>query len=132
MLLRLVISALPGTLSRSDELAGHRSEPAVISMERVASDDFDRACKRSRQHHFAGVEKLALGGQPVGEPGHAVGGMVEDAGGDAGLLDLAVAKQQRANPAQVEIERPNGPAADDERRIGGVVEIVSITLRGTL
>src|SRR5436190_23828090 len=101
MLLRLVITSLPGTLSCSDELAGRRSELAVIGMKRVALDDVDRACKRSRQHHFAGVEKLALGGQPIGEPGHAVGGMVEDTGGNAGLFDLAVAKQQRTDPAQI-------------------------------
>src|SRR5437660_24191 len=112
MLVRLVISTLPWTLSCSDELAGHRSELAVIGMKRVAPDDVDGACKRSRQYHFAGVEKLALGGQPIGEPGHAVGGMIENTGGDAGLFDLAVAKQQRANPAQVEIKRPNGPASD--------------------
>src|SRR5437762_6843679 len=113
MLLRLVISALPGTLSCSYELAGYRSELAVIGMKRVAPDDVDRARKRSRQHHFAGVEKFALGGQPIGEPGHAVGGMIENTGGDAGLFDLAVAKQQRADPAQVEIERADRPAADD-------------------
>src|SRR5438128_125485 len=100
MLLRLVISALPPrTLFYSDELAGHRSELAVVGMKRVALGDVDRARKRSRQHHFAGVEKLALGGQPIGEPRHAVGGMIENAGSDAGFLDLAVAKQQRANPA---------------------------------
>src|SRR5882724_10641192 len=110
MLLRRVITSLPGTLSCSDELAGHRSELAVIGVKRVTLDDVYGACKRSRQHHFAGVEKFALGGQPVGEPGHAVGGMVENAGGDAGLFDLAIAKQQRADPAQIEIERPNGPA----------------------
>src|SRR5437667_9359492 len=105
MLLRLVIALLRGTLSCSDELAGHRSKLAVVGMKRVALGDVDRARKRSRQHHFAGVEKLALGGQPIGEPRHAVGGMIENAGSDAGLLDLAVAKQQRANPAQVEIKR---------------------------
>src|SRR3954467_10189218 len=105
MLLRLVIAALPGTLCCSDELAGHRSELAVIGVKRVALDNVDRSRKRSGQHHFTRFEILALGGQPIGEPGHAIGGMVENAGSDAGLLDLAVAKQERADPAQVEIER---------------------------
>src|SRR2546426_12822608 len=103
MLLRLVIASLRGTLSCSDELAGHRSELAVVGMKRVALGDVDRARKRSRQHHFPGFEVFALGGQPVGEPGYAVGGMVENAGGDAGLFDLAIAKQQRTDPTQIEI-----------------------------
>jgi hypothetical protein len=47
--------------------------------------------------------------------------MIENAGGNAGLLDLAVAKQQRADPAQVEIERADRAATDDQRRIRGIV-----------
>src|SRR4029079_7834235 len=87
-LFRFVISVLPGCFC-SDELAGHRSELAVIGMKGVAPDDFDRACKRSCQHDLTGLENLPGGGQPVGEPGYAVGGMIENAGGNTGFLDLA-------------------------------------------
>ena len=39
----------------------------------------------------------------VGQPGDAARGMVEDSGGDAGLLDRLVAVEQRADPAQVDL-----------------------------
>ena len=90
-------------------------------MESVAPCDIDGACERAGQHHFTSGKILALGGQPVGEPCDAIGRMIENAGGDAGLLDLAVAEQQRADPAQISIVRTDRPTAHDQRRIRRVV-----------
>jgi hypothetical protein len=59
--------------------------------------------------------------EAVGEPGDAIGGMIEHAGRKPGLLDLAVAEQQRADPAHVRIHRAERPAAEHQRGIRRVV-----------
>src|SRR6266568_9590379 len=60
-------------------------------------------------------------GALVGEPGHACGGMVEYAGSKPGFLELAVAKAQRADPAQVGILRTDRAAAEHDAGVCGVV-----------
>ena len=47
--------------------------------------------------------------------------MAEHAGGDAGLLDLGIAVHDAADPAQVDVERADRPAADDDAGGGAVV-----------
>ncbi len=47
--------------------------------------------------------------------------MVEHAGGKAGFFQLAVAIAQRADPAQVGIQRPHRAAAQHDAGIGRVV-----------
>ena len=49
------------------------------------------------------------------------GGMVEDAGAEPGLLDLGIARDDRAHPAHVDLVGPHGAAADDDAGIGGIV-----------
>ena len=63
---------------------------------------------------MAGLEPHTQRAELVGEPGDAERRMAEHAGGDAGLLDLGVAIHDAADPAQVDIERPDRPAADDD------------------
>ena len=47
--------------------------------------------------------------------------MAEHAGGDAGLLDLGVAVHDAADPAQIDVQRSDRPAADDDAGGGAVV-----------
>src|SRR5580704_5804693 len=63
---------------------------------------------RSNKLHRDAAELAEL----VGEPGDAKRRMAEHAGGDAGLLDLGVAIHDAADPAQIDVHRPDRPAAD--------------------
>ena len=47
--------------------------------------------------------------------------MVEHAGGKPGLFQLAVTIAQRADPAQVGIQRPQRAAAEHDAGVGGIV-----------
>ena len=47
--------------------------------------------------------------------------MVEHTGRKPGLLDLAVAEQQRADPAQVRVHRADRPSAQHKRGVRRVV-----------
>ena len=47
--------------------------------------------------------------------------MAEHAGGDAGLLDLGIAIHDAADPAQIDVERADRPAADRDAGGGAVV-----------
>ena len=67
------------------------------------------------------LERHAVLAELVGEPGDAERGMPEHAGGDAGLLDLRIAVHDAADPAQIDSERPDRPAADDDAGSGAVV-----------
>jgi hypothetical protein len=47
--------------------------------------------------------------------------MVQHAGGKSGLFQLAVAKAERADPAQIGFERPDRPAAEHDAGVRSVV-----------
>jgi len=47
--------------------------------------------------------------------------MVQHAGSKACLLDDAIHVEQRANPAQVHVERPHGPPPEHDAGVGGEV-----------
>ena len=47
--------------------------------------------------------------------------MAEHAGGDAGLLDLGILVHDAADPAQVDVQRADRPAADHDAGGGAVV-----------
>ncbi len=70
---------------------------------------------------MADFQRHAVLAELVGEPSDAERGMAEHAGGDAGLLDLRIAIHDAADPAQIDIERPDRPAADDDAGRGAVV-----------
>ena len=57
----------------------------------------------------------------VGEPGHASRRVIEHAGGKTGFFQLAVAEAQRADPAQIGIQRPYRPAAEHDAGIRRIV-----------
>src|SRR5580658_5990693 len=90
-------------------------------MQRVALAREHDTRKRAGEHEMARFERYAMLADLVGEPGHAERGMAEHARGDASLLDLRIAVQHAADPAQVDFERPYRPAADDNAGGGAVV-----------
>ncbi len=70
---------------------------------------------------WPGFEREPVRRDLVGEPGHGGGGMIEHAGGEPGFFQLAVAIAQRADPAQIRVERAQGTAAEHNAGIGRVV-----------
>jgi hypothetical protein len=72
------------------------------------------ARKRARQHEVARLERDPVACELVGEPRHAQRGMTEHAGGNPGLLDLGILVHDAADPAQVDVERPDRPTTDDD------------------
>ena len=93
---------------------GKAAELSEIGMQRVAFRGEHHAGERTGEDQMAGLEPHTQRAELVGEPGDAERGMAEHAGGDAGLLDLGIAIHDAADPAQVDIERPDRPAADDD------------------
>src|SRR5580693_6690585 len=93
----------------SDEIATDRAVGAIVGLDCVAPAGLDRTDERSRQHDLACFQRKPVAGDRVGEPRDGGCGMIEHACGEPGLLQLAVAKTQRADPAQVGIERPQRP-----------------------
>jgi hypothetical protein len=98
-----------------------RAEPPVVDGEDVAAHGGRRPRERAAEDDVAGFEPLAVRRDLVGEPGDAVAGMVEHAGGKARLLDDAVLRQDRADPAQVDLAGPHRRAAGDDAGVGGEV-----------
>src|SRR6266568_8091556 len=105
----------------SGEVAAHRAIRTIVGLDRVAFAGLDRANERSRQHHLAGLKRKSVGRDLVGKPGHAGRGMIEHAGGKPGFLQLTVTIAQRADPAQIGLERAQRTAAEHNAGIGGVV-----------
>src|SRR6185312_6378040 len=108
-------------LKTSSEVAAHGTIRSIIGLDRVALAGLDRADERPRQHHLPGFQRQPVRRDLVGEPGHGGGGMVENAGRKPGLLELAVAEAERADPAEVGVHRPDRPAAEHDARIRGIV-----------
>ena len=73
------------------------------------------------QQHLARRDFNAVAAEAVGEPGDAQRRMAHDAERQAGLLDIRVAVEHAADPAQIEVERLDRPPADHQPRRGAVV-----------
>src|ERR1700691_1832498 len=106
--------------ARSNKLYGNAAELAKVGMQRIAFPGKHHARERGGENDMADIERHAVLAELVGEPRHAERGMAEHAGGDAGLLDLRVAIHDAADPAQVDLQRPDRPAADNDARRGAV------------
>src|SRR5580704_6967904 len=90
-------------------------------MQRVAFFGEHHAGERACEHEMTGLERNLVLAELVGEPGDAERGMAEHAGSDAGLFDLGVAIHNAADPAQIDLQRTDRPAADDNTGGGAVV-----------
>lgn len=69
---------------------------------------------------MAGLERMALRADLVGEPGDAERRMAEHAGGEPALFNLGVAIHDAADPAQVDVHRADWASA---QRNGGAQNI---------
>src|SRR5581483_11230247 len=58
-----------------------------------------------------GLHRVAVLADLVGEPSDAERGMAEHAGSQAGLLDFGIAVHDAADPAQIDIHRPDWTSA---------------------
>src|SRR5882757_4922763 len=97
-------------------------------MQRVALAGEHHPGERARQHQMAGLERDAVLAELVGKPGHAQGRMTEHAGRHAGLLDFRILVHDAADPAQIDVERPDRPAADhDAGRRASTISIAGTT-----
>ena len=105
---------------RSNKLHGDTAECAEIGVQRVALLGVHHPRERAGENQMAGLERDAMLAELVGEPGDAQRRMAEHAGGDAGLLDLRIAVHDAADPAQIDVERPHRPSADDNADGGRV------------
>src|ERR1700736_3382560 len=105
------------SLAASSEVAAHRAVSSIVGLDRVAFAGLDRANKGTRQHHLSRLERQAIRRDLVGEPGHRGRGMVEYAGGKAGLFQLAVAKTECTDPAQIGFQRANWATAPFDPRV---------------
>src|SRR5690348_15847839 len=101
-------------MESSLEMAADAAHGAEIGNDRRTTRTFDRPDKGSRQNHLPRSDLTAIGRQAIGEPGDAARWMIEHTGGEAGLLDRAVARDDGALPAQIGIERPHRPAAQHD------------------
>src|SRR5579883_2245433 len=101
-------------VARSSEMAAHGSVGAIVGLDCVALAGLDRADEGARQHDLARLQRKSVGSDLVGKPGDGGGGMIEHAGGKSGLFQLAVAIAERADPAQVGIERPQRSTAEHD------------------
>src|SRR5690349_2433927 len=103
------------------EITAHRAIRSIVGLDRVALAGLDRADEGSRQHHLSRLERQSIRRDLAREPGHGGRGMVEYAGRKARLFLLTVTIAQRADPAQVRIERADRPAAEHNAGVGRVV-----------
>src|SRR6185437_12059192 len=97
----------PCYCSASAEIAADRAVGAIIGLDCVALAGLDRTDEGTGQHDLARLERKTMRRDLVGEPGDRSRRMVEHAGGEPGLLKLAVPETERADPAQVGLCRPD-------------------------
>ena len=89
--------------TRPFKIDPHAAEITIIGEEAVTMAGFDRTDEASRQHHVAGAEPVTIAGKPMHKPDHAQHRIIENACAEAGLLDLVIARDNRANPSQIDI-----------------------------
>src|SRR5438445_8364881 len=80
-------------------------------------DAGERAC----QHEVTGLERDAVAAELVREPSYAERRVTEHSGGNAGLFYLGILVHDAADPAQIDIEWSDRPAADHDPGGGAVI-----------
>src|SRR5262249_20319745 len=112
--------ALPARPS-SDELHGNAAERAQVAMQGIALLGEHHAGEGAGEHQVPGPQGDPVGGDLVRRPGDTECRMAEHAGGDPSLLDLGVTVHDAANPAQVDLHRPDRATAHGDAGGGAVV-----------
>src|SRR5262249_3167256 len=105
----------------SNELDRDAAEIAEIGVQGVALAGMHHARERASEHQVTDIKRNAVLAELIGKPSEAKRRVAEHAGGDAGLLDLGIAVHDAADPAQVDIERTDRPAANHDAGGGAVV-----------
>ena len=116
----------------SREMAAHHSVRAVIRLDGIAAARLDRPDEGARKHDLSRLERKAERAELVREPGDAVRRMVEDARGEPGFLEHPIAVAERADPAQISVERTEGATARDDAGMAALSAMVSTILRVAL
>ena len=81
----------------------------------------DGASEGATKNDFASGKGHFVQCEFIGEPGDAVGWMIEHGGGDAGFFDRAIAPTDGGDPTEVGIKRFEWTAAYDECGVGCVI-----------
>src|ERR1035437_1526045 len=105
----------------SDKTTGDVAKRAVVDVEGVPATGRYRPGKRSGQDDLPWLQRYAVLRKTLGQPGNAIGRVIQHAGSDTGFFDYAIAVEQGGNPAQIDIHRLDRPTAHDDAGIGGVV-----------
>lgn len=90
-------------------------------MEVAARRGLDLPDETAGQNHFPGLDALTIGGQAVDQPEDAGDRVVQHARAEAGFLDHAIARNDDADPAQVEGVDGVVRRAKHDPGVGGVV-----------
>src|SRR5882757_7480280 len=85
----------------SDEVAGHRAQGAVVGDELITGVSGRCAGERAGEDDLTGLDGQAVWSEAAGNPGDSVGRVTEYAGGETGLFDYSVAREDGANPSHV-------------------------------
>src|SRR3569833_816256 len=104
--------SLPVFFVRLSEVAAHRAVGAIVGLNCVALAGLDRTDEGAGEHDLAGLQCKAERCSLVGKPGHGGRGMIEHAGGKAGLLEQAEPEAENTEPAQIRFERADRVAAE--------------------
>src|SRR6202161_3282114 len=91
------------SIAPSDELHREAAERAEIGMDGVALIGPDRADERARQHGLAGGKLDVVAAEAICEPGDAERGMAHHAERETGFLDIGIAVERAAAPAQIDV-----------------------------
>src|SRR6185437_1537364 len=105
----------------SGEIAAHRAVDSIVRLDCVALAGLDRTDEGAGEHDLAGLKCQPMRRNLVGEPRDCGSGMIEHAGGKPGLFQLAVLEAQRADPAQISIQRLDRTPAEHNTGIRGII-----------
>src|SRR5882724_241017 len=105
----------------SRKMAGNRTQRSEVGVKCVSRPGLDRADERAAQQDFPRLHGRAMRGEFVDQPGDRVGGVAENAGRNAGLLDLSVAQAEPRDPSKVYVGGTERSAAGDQCCVTGVV-----------
>src|SRR5689334_7589344 len=103
------------------ELDGKPAERTEIGVQRITLLRENDTGKRAGEHDVSRLERMPMRTDLVGKPGNAERRMAEHARRKPRLLDLRVAIHDAADPAQVDIHRPDWPSAHGDAGGGAII-----------
>src|SRR5471030_3520304 len=98
---------------RLNKMKTDRTQRTVVHMERVAGKGLDGCSERAGENHIACAQRLIVWSDLVGKPRNTGCRMIQHGSGQTAFFDCTVLVKQRADPAQIHVERTHGPPAQD-------------------